>query len=690
MTVRALIIGFLGAMFIAGVGYINDRILELENFTSGHLLPVIVLGLTFLILLLVNPLLHRMKASWAFRPAELGLIVILTSLACSIPGRGLMEQFTQCIVMPYHWNRVDPGWRERDLMQYVPDEAFVTVDEETYDHVVTGYMQGAGRDAMGGETFAQRLRTRVQRVPWDAWITPLMVWLPMVFLVAVCSICLSLIVHKQWSQHEILSYPIAEFTASLVEREEGRALPLVFRNRSFWIGFLLIYLVRVNNGLFVWFPDYLIPVQLGWDMRPFGTMFPSIFRVQWGANLLRFNLFPLVVAFAFFLSTEVSLTLGLTQFAYVIFAIPLVTRGVNMSTDYALGGWNGYMRAGAYLAFAIMLGYTGRNYYREVLVKALAVWRRLKPEDENVWPARFLIVGLAVLTYLLVRLGLEWPFALGMVLLMMLTLLIVSRVSAETGLFFIQPRWQPIGIMMAACGVFTMNPTSIMLVCLACVLLCIDQSQAVMPYMVNGLKIADRLKLKTNRIAGISLVVYVVGVLLAVVVVLVATYDFGAPLYNWSYQRVPSMPFQAVNDAVLQLSARGELAEAEALPWTARLGRMMPLQYFVPATSIGFVLVILFSILRLRLPKWPLHPVMFLLWATYPMAFTCHSFLLGWAIKKGAVRFGGNHVVRKMRPFMIGIIAGEIMGAMTFMLVGVVYFMVQNGIKPMRYQYFPR
>lgn len=691
MTIRALFIGFVGAMFIAGFGYINDRILELENFTSGHLLPVIVLGLAFLLLLLLNPVLHRIRQSWAFSPAEIGLMVILTSLSCSIPGRGLMEQFTQCVVMPYHWNRVDPGWRERKLLDYVPKQAFVTVDEETYDHVVTGYMQGAGKTSSAEQTFGQSMRNKVNRVPWGAWKTPMLVWLPMVFLVAGCSICLSLIVHKQWSKHEILSYPIAEFTASLVEREEGRALPLVFRNRAFWIGFLIIYLIRVNNGLCVWFPDYLIPVRLGWDMRPFGTMFPSIFRVQWGGELLRFNLFPLVVAFAFFLSTEVSLTLSLTQVAYVIFAIPLVTRGVNMSTDYALGGWNGYMRAGSYLAFTIMLLYTGRNYYRDLLVKAVAVWRRFSPEEgENVWPTRFLMVGLALLTFLLMRLGLEWPFAVGFVGLMMVTLLVVSRVSAETGLFFIQPRWQPIGIMMASVGVFTMNPTTIMIVCLACVILCIDQSQAVMPYMVNGLKIADKLKLKTTRVAGISMFVYVAGVLLAVFAVLVATYDFGAPLYNWSHQRVPSMPFQAVNNAVLQLSARGELADAEGLRWFARLGRALPMEYFVPAASIGFILVIVFSFLRLRLPKWPLHPVMFLLWATYPMAFTCHSFLLGWMIKKAAVRFGGTSIIRKIRPFMIGIIAGEIMGAMTFMLVGVIYFMVQNGIKPKRYQYFPR
>ncbi|MBT3286413.1 MAG: hypothetical protein HN380_03635 [Victivallales bacterium] len=689
MTIRALIIGFFGAMFIAGVGYINDRILELENFNSGHLLPVMVIGLAFLALLLLNPLLFRIKRSWAFRPAEVGVMVVMASIACSIPGRGLMEQFTQCIVMPYHWNHVDPGWQERKLLDYVPEGAFVKVDEENYDRVVTGYIQGAGKNLNTEESLRRKLETKVRRVPWKAWKPPMLIWLPMILLVAACSVCLSLIVHKQWSKHEFLSYPIADFTASLVEREEGRALPVVFRNRSFWIGFLIIYLIRLNNGLCVWFPENMIPVRLTWDMRAFLKLFPSISKVQWGTSLLRLNLFPLVAAFAFFLSTEVSLTLGVTQIAYVLFALPLVTHGVNMSTQYALGGWNGYMRAGAYMAFALTLLYTGRFYYRGLVVKALTVWRRLEPDDENVWPTRFLFVGLGLLVFLLMRLGLELPFAVGMVLLMMLSFLVISRISAETGMFFIQSRWQPIGILMAAFGVYAMNPTSIMIVGLACVILCIDQSQAVMPYLVNGLKIAEKVKVSPKKMARVAMVVYVLGLFMAVFLVLVAIYDFGDPLYNWSHQRVPSMSFHAVNDAVLQLSARGELAEAEALPWYSRLGRAMPKEYFVPATLIGFLLVVLFSFLRLRLPKWPFHPVMFLVWATYPIVTTCHSFLVGWMIKKGSVRFGGTPMVRKLRPFMIGIIAGEIMGAMTFMVVGAVYFLVQN-TNPKVYRYFPR
>ena len=47
MTLRALILGFAASMFIAGAGYINDRVLNLESFNNGHQVPIIVLGLMF-------------------------------------------------------------------------------------------------------------------------------------------------------------------------------------------------------------------------------------------------------------------------------------------------------------------------------------------------------------------------------------------------------------------------------------------------------------------------------------------------------------------------------------------------------------------------------------------------------------------------------------------------------------------
>jgi len=688
MTWRAVTLGVLCSLFIAGAGYINDRLLDLESFNSGHQLPVIVLGTLFLVVAVLNPLLAGWRRRLALAPAELALVVTLAMVACSIPGRGLMEQFTQVLVMPHHWNRVTPGWKSQRLLQYVPPQALVTVTDETYDQVVSGYIMGADTKGRVPPPLLERLWEKWERVPWDAWSVPLRTWVPMILLLGVASACLALIVHQQWAHHEFLSYPIATFTNSLLEREPGSACPVVLRNRLFWIGFAIVFAIRCNNGLCVWFPDYLVPVRLTWMLTPFARVMPWLLKVQYGGELLRLDVFPLVVAFAFFLSSEISFTLGISQLAWVLFGLPMVTVGVNLSTDW-IGGWQGWQRAGAYMAFGFMLLYTGRQYYKEVLLGALGLRRGGGPAP-SAWSMRLFLVSTLLLMVLVARLGIEWPFAVLLVLLTLLSLVVLSRISAETGLFFIQPRWIPFGVMMAGLGGYVMPPGVIIATGFVCMVLAVDQSQSLMPYLVNGLRICERAALRPVQAARLSTMVYTVGALLAIAVVLVATYDLGAPTnYNWSHERIPTMPFRAAQPELLRLKAMGSLEEAQALPWTQRLDRLMPTDNFTWAFGAGFLLVLVCSALRLRLPWWPIHPVMFMLWATYPMATTCWSFFFGWAIKVSTLRFGGNRPAITLRPLMIGVIAGEIVAALVFMVAGAIYFFA-TGEKPLVYRYFPR
>ncbi len=688
MTWRALILGVSCSLFIAGAGYVNDRLLDLESFNSGHQLPVIVLGTLFLVVAGLNPLFWRWHRRLALSSSELALIVTLAMVACSIPGRGLMEQFTQVLVMPHHWDRVTPGWKEQRMLQYVPPQALVTVTDATYDQVVSGYIMGAGARSGVPPPLLERLREKCVRVPWDAWWTPLRTWVPMVLLLGIASTCLALIVHQQWAHHEFLSYPIAAFADSLIERDPGERYPKVLHSRLFWVGFLIVFGIRFNNGLCVWFPEVLVPVRLTWTLAPFAKVFPWLLKVQYGGELLRLDVFPLVVAFAFFLSSEISFTLGISQLAWVLFALPMVSVGVNLSTDW-IGGWQGWERAGAYTAFAIMLLYTGRQYYKDVLLGAFGIRRHPGPSP-NAWSMRLFLISTVLLTALVTRLGVEWPFAVVLVLLTLLSLVVLSRISAETGLFFIQPRWMPFGVMMAALGGYAMPPGLIIVTGFVCVVLAVDQSQSLMPYLVIGLRICERAALRPVQAARLSAGVYAAGALLAIAVVLIATYDMGAPTnYNWSHQRLPTMPFRAAEPELLRLKALGCLAEAESLPWTRRLGRVMPADNFLWAFGAGFGLVLVCSALRLRLPWWPIHPAMFMLWATYPMSVTCWSFFFGWLIKVSTLRFGGNRAAIRLKPLMIGVIASELFAALVFMAAGAVYFFV-TGQKPLIYRYFPR
>lgn len=691
MTLRAGILGIGGALLIAGFGYINDRFLRLESVNSGHLLPVIVMGSLLLAVLVVNPLLHKLKRiGRPFGAGELAFMVICGMVACSIPGRGLLEQFVETLVMPHHWYQVEPGWQGQGLMDFVPEHALVAATEENHDRVVSAFVTGAC--AGGGAADTSRydtLRRLWRQVPWEAWLPPFRTWLPMVFLSALCSICLALVVHKQWSQHELLPYPIAVFSNALMEREEGTAHATVLRNRLFWLGLTVVLVIRLNNWGCRLRPEWFIPVRLSFSFTPLLSIWPGVANVTYGTATLVLRVFPLVIGLSFFLSSDIALTLGLTQIAWLLFAVPVASYGVNLSADYVLGGWSVWQRAGSYLMFALMLVYTGRHHYGGLAVRAVRDWQGRETPLE-VWAFRGLCVGTAGLIIMVWHMGLSAPFAVILVLAMLVLYLVISRISVETGLFFIQARWIPVTIMTALFGANALGPEGIMICGLFSILICVDPSQGLMPYLINGLRIADLTKLKMARVVGVNSGVYVAGVALAVVVALMACYDQGAPAdYHWSFRRMPSSPFQVLEREAVELRSKG-LFEQSRTGWGgARLLRTRSKGSFLWAFGFGVVGVLVLSVLRLRVRWWPIHPALLLLWVTCPMANTYSSFLIGWLAKVCVVRYGGEQMLRKVKPLMIGVISGELAAAFVIMASGALWMLV-TGQNPIPYRFFPR
>jgi hypothetical protein len=58
-------------------------------------------------------------------------------------------------------------------------------------------------------------------------------------------------------------------------------------------------------------------------------------------------------------------------------------------------------------------------------------------------------------------------------------------------------------------------------------------------------------------------------------------------------------------------------------------------------------------------------------------------------VKKSAIRFGGIRMAKVLRPLMVGVIAGEVLAAVIFMIVGFLYY-ANTGQKPLPYRWFPR
>ena len=279
MTVRAILLGLVAALFIATYGYVVHHVLRLEPVESGHLLPVGVIGGLMLLVVLLNPLLFRIRRSAALRPSEFAVACMMMLIACSLPGRGLMEQFTTSLAMPTHWNRIEPGWQRSGLLDYAPSRMLAN-DKRDDPEVIQAFVVGSG----GRQHWNPLHWMPIGDVPWSAWTRTMSTWLPLLMLSATAVICLGLIVHRQWTDHEQLPYPIARFTASLLEREPDRMLGPLFRSRGFWIGLGIVCFIRVWNGMCLWYDDWMTPIRLTFDLQPLTTLWPDIQQTPWGTS----------------------------------------------------------------------------------------------------------------------------------------------------------------------------------------------------------------------------------------------------------------------------------------------------------------------------------------------------------------------------------------------------------------------
>jgi hypothetical protein len=123
-----------------------------------------------------------------------------------------------------------------------------------------------------------------------------------------------------------------------------------------------------------------------------------------------------------------------------------------------------------------------------------------------------------------------------------------------------------------------------------------------------------------------------------------------------------------------ELRAHGALEQAESVRGFGRVAHIRPDGASVFAFAGVFVLALAFGVCRLRFAWWPLHPVVFVFLNEWTGRYMAFSFLLGWLIKVAVNRYGGSILYQRLKPLMIGLIAGDMLGRFMPTLVGTLYY----------------
>ncbi len=673
MTIRAILLGFLGVFLLCAVTYFNNNILNQTHLVGNHL-PLAVYGGLLLFLLLLNPILARFGEKAPLRGKELVLILGMMLVASTIPGSGLMRTFTAVLMLPHHHEKSELGWRTHGVVDMAPEGLLADPGED--GAALNNFVQGMGRGDRS-VSFGE--------IPWEAWSSALIFWVPLIFAMYLLMLGVALVVHRQWSAHEQLPYPLAQFANSLLPVSPGKARGPVFENRLFWLGLGIVLVIHLNNYATVWFPG-LVKIPLIFSFTSLFEGLPEV-RAE-GIGAYQFRLYFSMVAIGYFLAADVGLAIGLAPMIYPFIGAFFTAQGVSLKG----GGHQAPERlvvAGAFFGIFLTLLYTGRHYYQAVFRRALGLGGKETMGPEAVWGARLLLGAAAWFTIGLCVAGLDWWLALLLTFIFVVFYTVMGRIIAETGLFFIQPWWLPAAVVVGLLGAQALGPEAVLLLFLVSVILLIDPREAVMPFIVTALKLLDMRKMPLGSSSAALAGALALGLAVAIPVTLYFQYNNGATMTDgWATKAAPSIPFAETMKVTQRLSAQGTLEAAQTAGTWERITSVQADPVLLISFATGLGLTLLFNAGRLRFAKWPLHPIFFIVFCSYAGYMVAFSFLLGWAIKLTVTKYGGEHGYHGLKPLMFGLIGGDLLGGLIPILIGWIYYL-NTGVLPKAFSILP-
>lgn len=666
MTRRSIFLGLLGAAVVCGLCFFNDWVLR-QTYLVGNNMPAAIYGSFVLFCFFLNPLLKKHSLSGR----ELAVVMALTLAGAGVPGGGLVRTLIPTLVIPHHLEKTSPGWKQEGIINAIPKRMLVDVSVGE-DRVVNGYVQGLGEgDAHIG----------LGDIPWKAWIPPLLFWLPIAMTLWIALIGLSVAMHRQWSQHEHLPYPIARFTDAILPKE-GQRLPALFRERLFWIGLACILCVHVNNYVYTWFPNYLIRIPTRFDLTPLANVFPVFVRGG-GTGLLRPHIYIIIIGLAYFIPSDVALSFGIGPFLWYLVIGIFATYGINLTspqdgTSYFSLKPQSFALFGANVGVVAAVLFTGRHYYGSLFRKAFGRTGSEEVDSTSVASFRVFLAATLCLLIQMRVIGIQLALAIPYLAFMIMGFVVLSRVIAETGLIYLKCYFWPCATLWGLLGARACGPQQLMLMMMVSTILFIDPREALMPFLANAQKTLELRRVGLGRPAFWSVIALLIGLAVAVPVTLYIKYDMGSATGDsWSTITVPKVPFDNAVMIRRKLANQGMVID-ETIPFWRRLGEISPNPVCVAMTLAGLVLVIGCTTARLRFKWWPLHPLMFVTWASTPLRWMGVSYLLGWAVKSIIAKYGGSNTYNRLKPLMIGLIAGEILGALLPTLFGLLYYAITN------------
>ncbi len=647
VTLRAFVIGLLLSGVLASVCVWFETAGNV-HFLGGVQMPFgAVFGLMLAILLNwpLRVLAKRARFIKPFSPTELLTMyaMLMFSALSSTPGAD--NFFLSTGPTLFYYSTAENGWASL-FYKYVPKNFAPGWDGSTYQKsVIEPFYTGA---------------MNWRDIPWQAWIPMLIAWGIFLSLIYSTLFFLSLLLRRQWIESEALAFPLVQLPLQMVETDAESSHPpanVFWGNRLMWWGFIFALVIHFFRGMPTYFPDW--PVINAFQGNGVTLLFTER---PWSAiGSLSVTFFLAGIGIAYLLTREVSFSFWVffllmnyskvlaEQLGYAVSVLPKDSyMGRPMFLTYqSFGGW---LMMGAMLLWSArrQLGYLFKQ----------AVGRNETQEGEPFSP-RTVVIGL-----LLSVAGLfAWSMFAGINILStvvffalyMLLSIVLARVVIEGGFLFPQITFSPLEMMTTGLmGSGAIGASSLTKLSFVQPTLMSDMRTNLLPAFLHTLKMGHSLKLERAQLRRLMLcaaAAVFLTLLVTIVASIVTVYRYGGLTgYTWFTYAGPQQVFTSTASVLKQQPG----IDGMNLFWLA----------------IGALVVLGLTIMRARFAWFPLHPLGYIVASGYPITQLWPSFFLGWLIKSLLMRFGGSDAVTRFRPFMIGLILGNIVAIVLWLIYG--------------------
>ena len=591
---------------------------------SGHPVTIsLFFNVVFIILILVafNLILRKLSPRLQLRQSELIVIYIMLSIASGVAGHDMVEILMPMLGHAFWFATPENEWKEL-FWSYLP--RWLTVSDK---EVLKGFYRG-------GELYTLRqLR---------GWGVPILWWTLFITVLVFVMLCINVILRRQWTEREKLSYPIIQLPLEMT-RSDFR----LFKSGLLWAGFAVAAVLDTLNQLHEIFPS--VPT-IRTRVKDYGYLFTER---PWNAlGGLPISFYPFAIGLGFFIPLDLSFS------CWFFFWYWKILRVIGAALGVRLIGfpYPNEQASGGYVALAAIAVWMSRRQIGAAIKRALGMGG---PDDSDE-PMSYrtavigLILGMAFIILFCYRGGMSVGIAIAFFAFYFAISLAVTRMRAELGTPVHDLHYSgPDEILVRSLGTRRLGKGNLTMFSMFWFITRAYRSHP-MPHQLEGFKLAERTNTDVKRLGVAMTLACVLGVLSSF----------------WA-----------------QLDRGFRIGMEVKAPWPSlmafgrepydRLARWLnyPTGTNVPATVamfVGFGMTLFLMAMRMRFFWWPFHPAGFAITTSWGMNMVWMPLFISWLVKWIILKYGGLKTHRRVIPFFLGLILGEFTMGSIWNIVGIV------------------